>query len=645
MAHTIYRLVVPLLALFLAQSAFAQLSPPPSPGGGGCSANCTFSGTTTTGALNATGAVSGTAGTFATVNTTGAAGYQLGGTTILNVLGTNSSDTIGGRNAGGADPGGLLNTVYGDSAGGNMTQYTGEVALFGNLSGAFIGFGCGTATVPYNTGFGEHTLGYITCEGADTAIGNDSQRDNNGTGNTTSGSNTTGGKSVLGSGGAYEDTAFGALALSSNSSTIQVTGPASATGSLTLTFTGNFVGSPHTTSAIAITSGETAASVAAAIQSTIAADSTLQQYANAVGTNLVDTSNITLVFPGTATTGLDIVVTDTLTGATGVALTITGGNIGFMQMAFGYQAAPCYYCTTAHNFFGLDQFSLYHMTTGSNDYALGQDAGYNTTSGSFNFYENGFSGYSNTTGSFNFAAGLNSLYSAITSSDEIAVGRSTMQYYNGAFSGGQANTVVGATSAQGNSAGEAYQQVTIFGAANYTSISGTGVVAIQVLGNNNLPHATTAYEVTAIGNGLGCTNLATGHNILLMSTGASCVDTPASGTVNYMNIANALEGTLAAPTIASGFGTSPTVSGGTSSLAFEITVGSGPGTSGVVNFSTGAPTAYVCKVTDITSNSTIIAEAVPTGASQCTVTFYSRTTGLAVSPNASDVLAVTTGAF
>ena len=90
--------------------------------------------------------------------------------------------------------------------------------------------------------------------------------------------------------------------------------------------------------------------------------------------------------------------------------------------------------------------------------------------------------------------------------------------------------------------------------------------------------------------------------------------------------------------IASGFGTSPSIVANGSS-AGAVTVGSSPGTTGVLTLAT-ASTAWACQAADLTTNTEVVSQTANSTTS-ATFTFYSRTTGTALAPTASDVVAFT----
>jgi hypothetical protein len=121
-------------------------------------------------------------------------------------------------------------------------------------------------------------------------------------------------------------------------------------------------------------------------------------------------------------------------------------------------------------------------------------------------------------------------------------------------------------------------------------------------------------------------------------------DVPASNTSNWLNIGNAVMAVLSPPTVASGFGTSPSIPKGASTRAFTVNVGSGgSATTGVLNMSQAMPNGYICKATDITHAGSFVTEAVPDGSNptfEIDLLNYSRTTGLAIAWTANDVITV-----
>jgi hypothetical protein len=329
----------------------------------------TFTGTTTTAGITDSGGI----------NTTSATGFQQNGVNAIRIVGSGSSDTICGRNAAPNDPGGHLNTVCGDSAGANFSTQTGEMVLLGNIAGQFIGFDlslnapCSTG-VAFDTGIGQHSLGYETCASGSTAIGNDSQRDVVSFGAAFSGSNSSVGKSAYEAGAGYNISGIGAGGLQGNSGMIMLAGTTTSTGTYTLTFTSGAVGLSGfpTTVSVPLTSGETVASVVSALLTAIPLNTAIATSTLTVSSP--DTGNILLIFPGTCTTGYMICVTGASTATGTLATTVTGGFTGSNVNFIGAGSVLGNYATTATNLFGEGQNTLRYITSAHDDHCVGDNS-------------------------------------------------------------------------------------------------------------------------------------------------------------------------------------------------------------------------------------------------------------------------------
>lgn len=104
-----------------------------------------------------------------------------------------------------------------------------------------------------------------------------------------------------------------------------------------------------------------------------------------------------------------------------------------------------------------------------------------------------------------------------------------------------------------------------------------------------------------------------------------------------------------APTIASGFGTSPSIVASNGATVFEVNVGTGgTATNGVITMP-AATTGWNCSVTDLTSAAGGVADAITaqTTGGTTSVTVKNRTvsTGVAVAWDASDKLRLVCGAY
>lgn len=146
---------------------------------------------------------------------------------------------------------------------------------------------------------------------------------------------------------------------------------------------------------------------------------------------------------------------------------------------------------------------------------------------------------------------------------------------------------------------------------------------------------TTGTNNTCLGANAGATYPTTGSSNVLIGNGINAL---ATTTANEINIASALTGYAASPTINTGFGTSPTSPANGSTFAFSLTVGTSPGGTGTITFPTSPKTGWVCDATDETSNSSIVIGQTADSSTSASFAAYSRTTGSAVNFNASDVL-------
>jgi hypothetical protein len=157
---------------------------------------------------------------------------------------------------------------------------------------------------------------------------------------------------------------------------------------------------------------------------------------------------------------------------------------------------------------------------------------------------------------------------------------------------------------------------------------------------------TSASHFVIVGHGIGNTTFASGSGVVLIGSGKVAVDTPAGATSNWTNIENAIRVSTVAPTVSSGFGTTPSVVSGTTSAAFTVNVGTGAvASSGVIAFATAAPTGWACNAVDQTNPATANTVATPLSATTVTLTNYSRTTGIAAAWAASDVVVVSCNGY
>lgn len=101
----------------------------------------------------------------------------------------------------------------------------------------------------------------------------------------------------------------------------------------------------------------------------------------------------------------------------------------------------------------------------------------------------------------------------------------------------------------------------------------------------------------------------------------------------------------AAPTISSGFGTSPSIVNSNGTIAFTINVGTGgTASSGVIGLST-ATVGWNCFASDQSTPGTNVTKQTATATTTATLTNYNSTTGIAAAWTASDILKVSCFAY
>jgi len=91
-----------------------------------------------------------------------------------------------------------------------------------------------------------------------------------------------------------------------------------------------------------------------------------------------------------------------------------------------------------------------------------------------------------------------------------------------------------------------------------------------------------------------------------------------------------------APTIASGFGTSPTITG-VNTAAFKVVIGTGGAAGGTITLP-AATNGWVVQAFDVTAGTTLFLQQTGSTTTSFTVTSFSITTGLAANMTAGDVI-------
>ena len=125
----------------------------------------------------------------------------------------------------------------------------------------------------------------------------------------------------------------------------------------------------------------------------------------------------------------------------------------------------------------------------------------------------------------------------------------------------------------------------------------------------------------------------------LVGPGGAYFSPPLSG--NTENPATlSLDGALVIssvnPVIASGFGTSPTITG-TNTAAFKVVVGTGGAAGGTITLPT-ASNGWVVQAFDVTAGTSLFLQQTGSTTTSITVTSFGITTGLAANMSAGDVI-------
>ena len=133
----------------------------------------------------------------------------------------------------------------------------------------------------------------------------------------------------------------------------------------------------------------------------------------------------------------------------------------------------------------------------------------------------------------------------------------------------------------------------------------------------------------------------TGATINSSTIGAT---TPSTGNFTTLSLnGNIFASTAVLPVIASGFGTSPTVTA-ISTFAFKVVVGTGGAANGSITLP-AAPNGWMGFAADVTSGNTLFLQLTGSTSTSLTFTSYSVTTGLAANMAAGDVVLVNAIAY
>jgi hypothetical protein len=331
-------------------------------------------------------------------------------------------------------------------------------------------------------------------------------------------------------------------------------------------------------------------------------------------------------------------------GTTSGELLLAGATSGTATML-----APAVAGTTTNAITFSNIITTPALVTGVSNTLLGQGAlasvsGTTDTAVGFNALNANVGGNANTavgntalgvnvSGNSNVAVGDHAL-AAATGNNSVAIGYQALTVVVGSAS----NTAVGyqaltsATGASNTFIGEsgAGTQITtgtlntLVGYRN--SVSGAGDTNEMVFGE----------QVTGAGSNTGVFGNASTTDVYFGST------TPKTNIrVNGMYVVNTLLIRSTAPTISSGFGTSPSIPNNNGSAAFTVNVGTGGTASSGVIAMPQAATGWACHVApNAAPQAASVTYSAPTSASSITLTNYTLTTGIALAWTASTVLQV-----
>jgi hypothetical protein len=182
------------------------------------------------------------------------------------------------------------------------------------------------------------------------------------------------------------------------------------------------------------------------------------------------------------------------------------------------------------------------------------------------------------------------------------------------ITGGISNTIVGNNTGRGIASGS-YNTVIGASVSGLSASLANAIIIADGQGNPRFDYGYTTASVNTI-------------------TGALAV------TAGY-KIGAVLAWSNTAPTIASGFGTSPSVTASNGTAAFKINVGTGGTATGGVVTMPAATTGWNCSVTPAAApQAAAIMYSVATSGTSITITNYTATTGVALAWTASTIIAV-----
>jgi hypothetical protein len=354
------------------------------------------------------------------VNIKGSSGLMINGANAINV---GSGAIRIGNSAGAAfDISTAAWDVYvGTKAGQTHTTGSGENVGIGSWAMRFM------TTGTHNTAIGQTALMSETTGVANAAFGTDAMRNVAGTSN-----GTTCGSDAGKYGNMTANVAVGAQALSACSSSVTITGTATASDVIGISIVAPLIdgGAAHPVT-FTVTAGLTTTQMATGLAAAINSDATLSGLINGstgAAFGAAATGNVVSLFwAGTQLVGpLLPVITTTVTGAATEVLTLAGGpSGGFGNIAIGYKAMFCPALSTAAGNVAIGSSVLGALTTGNSNVSIGA-----------------VNSSALTSGGSNVAIGQGALNTATTASSNVCVG----SLAGNAFVSGTFNTFVGASS-------------------------------------------------------------------------------------------------------------------------------------------------------------------------------------------------------
>jgi len=318
------------------------------------------------------------------------------------------------------------------------------------------------------------------------------------------------------------------------------------------------------------------------------------------------------------------------------ALFAAGSSVGIDETAFGALALKADTSGRENSAFG--DSALTNLTSGNNNSAFGSSAGANITTGTFNTAL-GVSAMEAASGNINdnVAVGVSALNVMTTgANNNVGVGDQA----GFAITAGSNNTAIGMQSM--------YAVTTGSGNVSLGYQAGTAGTTPPTTGSNNIFIGMQSGSNANVSN-----SIAIGQNAITTASNQVVLGN-ASTTATYLKgavvVPALLDGTShviisgTAPTIASGFGTNPSITAN-NTAAFYIIIGSGgTANTGVITMPS-ATAGWVCDAADISNAAAFVTAENTTSATSVTLGNYSRTTGAATAWTAGDVVLVKCTAY